>query len=284
MVTSTFNLIRPIQYIFRSFQSQTRRSGLLLIILSVLISILGVAQPQISTPALVSKTAPTTDIPSAVVSAPGGTTFAVSPGPDEITSIDVAIPKNCIPPTYNLPSKIDLTNQASGLSQIIDTPKYYQVYGNTSAQIKRQLQQCAPIINGEVSNFGAYTGSNLVWQYSLIQNDGETCSVSNVKVGLHTNMLLPKWGATSSTSNGLASSWQYLINNLTTHENGHVAINQKHAQKLLSDMESVPASDCQSIVTSINAKTAANITALNQANDAYDDQTNHGVDQGAVLR
>jgi predicted secreted Zn-dependent protease len=197
----------------------------------------------------------------------------------------VPAPQACTPAAYSLPSAIDLTNQATGLTQTIDATAYYRIYGNTAAQIKTQLSQCPPIAaSADGASFAAETGSKLNWQYSSTSDTSGMCRISNVKVGLHLNMILPAWQPTGDAATGLAANWQNLISSLTTHETGHVAMYQQYANQLLHDLQALPATNCTSIAASVDAVSAANIAALNTANAAYDTATNHGVTQGAVLR
>jgi predicted secreted Zn-dependent protease len=197
----------------------------------------------------------------------------------------VALPQDCTRATYSLPTQINLSNQPNGLSQVIDAPTYYQVFGNTPAQIKAQLHRCAPLVNSTGNTtFSAETGSTLAWQYNSTYFNEGTCTISNVKVGLHLNMILPLWQPSGLEDRGLAGKWQNLIGSLTVHENGHIAIYQQYAQQLLNDFQSLPATDCASIAATVAAKAAANIAALDAAHKAYDADTKHGVSQGAVLR
>jgi predicted secreted Zn-dependent protease len=186
-------------------------------------------------------------------------------------------------PAHNLPAALALSDQPTGLSQVIDSTTYYQIYGNTSAQINAQLQQC-PALTLASGSFGAATGGNVSWHYAWISNGNGTCTISAVKVGLHTNMVLPAWQPTSAASDGLAAQWQNLISNLVHHEDGHVAIYQQYAHQLLQDLQSLPTASCIDIDAQAKAKAAETIAAMNVANSTYDTHTHHGVSQGATLR
>lgn len=213
--------------------------------------------------------------PSATAPAPAA---APTPPPAVPTAHVVAVP-NCTPDTsYSIPAQLNVAASPTGLTQSIDPPAYYRVYGNSSAQVHAQLQQCAP---GD--EFSGVTGYSLAWQYDTTDNGSDTCTISNVKVGLHINMALPQWQPSSGAAAGLATEWQKFITGLTTHENGHVAIDQQYGTQLLNDLQAYPATDCGSVAAGIQAKASADITSLNAANDAYDARTNHGATQGAIL-
>ena len=184
---------------------------------------------------------------------------------------------------FAAPSQINLANQSSGLTEVKDAPSYYQIYGDTAAQVRAQQQQCAPNFNPEGARFAGATDYNLSWQYSTTQDNTGLCQLSNVKIGLHVNMILPLWQPTNSAASGLASAWQKFIANLANHENGHIAIDQQYASQLLGDLQSSPASDCASILGSVQSKVDADVVAISAANDAYDASTNYGATQGVIL-
>ena len=191
---------------------------------------------------------------------------------------------SCNPAAYSLPSRIDLTNQANGLTQVSDPTSYYRIYGNNSDQIESQVRQCAPTTNGsDGAEFAAETSYSLNAQYNWAEDSSGYCRVTGAKVGLHINMILPQWQPNADSEAGLAVSWQTYINNLTTHENGHVAIDKQYAAQLLNDLQAFPAGDCASIADSLKTKVNADIAALDAANDAYDAATNHGATQGAIV-
>ena len=212
---------------------------------------------------------------------------ASTPAPVATPSVQVAATQNCVPDTaYSLPSPLNLASSANGLTQVVDPAVYYQIYGNSSAQIHSQVQRCAPgpsATSSAGADFAAETSYNLVWQYSSTDNGTGLCNISNAKVGLHINMVLPQWQPTASATAGLAGSWQGFASGLLVHENGHVAIDEQYAGQLLNDLQDYPPAPCASIGAAIQAKLNADVAALNAANDAYDARTGHGVTQGAIL-
>lgn len=282
MFPLTFEMLHALYGVTAGLRSQKRTLWLALVIFAALSITVRLQQaPNLSIPA-----------PRVTLAAPSSTTAATTTPPARTSPpvpvsapSAVAAPQNCTQASYNPPAQINLLNQPTGLSQVIDPTAYYQVFGNTSAQIKAQLRQCAPAINSTGdTNFSAETGDSLVWRYESTPIGAGACTIGNIKVGLHLNMILPQWQPSGSEDSGLASSWQSLMSGLAVHEDGHVAIYQQYAQQLLTDLQSLPAADCASIEASVTAKSAADVAALNAANQAYDVRTNHGVNQGAVLR
>jgi predicted secreted Zn-dependent protease len=184
-----------------------------------------------------------------------------------------------------MPPNVNLNNAAGGFTEIIGNPVYYRVYGDTAAQIKAQLRDCPAIsASSGRDSYAAATSGVITWQYNVASDNSGLCALSNVKVGLHTRMVLPEWHATSAATSGLAVQWQRLMDGTIAHESEHVGIYQQHAKQLLGDLISMPATDCASVETSVKAKTSSAIATLNAAQAAHDARTGHGATEGAALR
>ncbi|HEX5447953.1 MAG TPA: DUF922 domain-containing protein, partial [Candidatus Saccharimonadales bacterium] len=211
---------------------------------------------------------------------------AISDLPTHRSVGDITIPQQCTPDTsYKLPSSVDLSDKSEGLHIVQDRTSFYRVYGNTLDQIRQQMRTCAPATGGTdaQSEFAAETSYNLSSQYSWTADEAGVCHVSSVKVGLHINMVLPKWQSPVNADDSLTITWGNYTNHLRTHENGHAAIDKSYASKLLNDLKNFPSTDCSSIADKLKSKAKADISALDSANNVYDASTNHGATQGATF-
>ena len=276
-----------ISSMIKQLYSQTRTTGtpvLYLLISSIVLATLFVSltlairlQPVAAAAPLLVKTSSAVVKPSVEVSHPA------TPEPTATAAPQAAAPQNCIPTdTYAKPTAINMLTASEGLSQVIDTPAYYQIFGNTSGQIQTQLQKCAPrSTNGEA--FAGEASYALSWQYTSNNTSGGLCIPANIRVGLHVNMILPKWSPTDQATTDLAGKWQSFINNLTLHENGHVIRDVQYANQLLRNLQNHPATDCAALTAQIQAEANATLADLDAANADYDSHTNHGATQGAIL-
>lgn len=215
-------------------------------------------------------------------------TSAGAPTPSPASATASAAPANnqsCTPSTFGTPAKIDLTSQPAGLSAQTDPVTTYRIYATTAAGLRSQIQRCAPGSIGDSAagtEYTAQTAYTLTWQYdTAFANDA--CTIANVKVGLHTAMIMPTWQATASATDGLSGRWQNFIRALSTHEQGHASLDGQYANKLLTDLNALPAMDCGAIDSAVSSMVKADVAAMNQSNDTYDASTNHGANQGAVL-
>lgn len=213
---------------------------------------------------------------------PMPTTTPSSPAPTTTAQTSAAV-ENCTPAgKSSLPSALNLSTMSDGLTNIIDTPSTYKIFGNTATQIRNQLRSCAPS-NGSGEVFAGETGYTLTWQYAATTTDGGLCTLSRLKIGLHVTMSLPAWSPSAQATSGLANQWKNFISNLNIHENGHVALDTQYANQLLSDLQSMPAADCATLNAAVQTKATTTLANLDTANATYDNQTNHGATQGAIL-
>jgi predicted secreted Zn-dependent protease len=164
-----------------------------------------------------------------------------------------------------------------------DTPTYYQIYGNTANQLRAQITHCAPGATGSSeAEFTGETSYSLSWQYyTSVSNTG--CTVTNVQVGLHIATALPTWQSTAQAATGLSGRWQQFIGALTAHEHGHAILDANYAAALVQQLNALGSIDCNAITSTVQNTVDSTVRALNTANDAYDQQTDHGATQGAVL-
>jgi predicted secreted Zn-dependent protease len=196
------------------------------------------------------------------------------------TTTDVQVSQYCSGTPYSIPTPINLSLANNGLSKTIDSPTYYRVYGQNLAAVRQSIADCP--FRQAAGNYQAATTYQLGWSYSIRQLTNGNCSLSNVRVGLHINQLMPAYDITSDTPAALAKTWNAFAANLAIHEASHVAFDTQYTEKILAALQNMESS-CGSISSQAQTTIDANITMLNGTNDLYDAQTNHGATQGAVL-
>jgi predicted secreted Zn-dependent protease len=205
------------------------------------------------------------------------------PTPAVVQTAVVPAAPSCRPnTTFGLPSQIQLGQE--GLAEIVDAPTYYQVYGYSVAEIRSQLQRCAPklAVGSGGGEYAAQTSYRLNWRYETVQN-GQTCSIAGVAVGIHIAVILPSWQASPYANPEVANSWRSFAQSLTAHENTHVELNRQHARTMLAGMRSIGPMDCAVFGATVDAIIQSHVNALNHANERYDERTNHGAHEGAEL-
>ncbi len=220
-----------------------------------------------------------TATPSTASNQNSGATITTKP----ITNTANVVPA-CTPDTVDQSlSAIDLTGANDGLTQTIDADHTYQIYGNNDTQIRQQINTCAPKLSGDADEFTAYTSYRLSWQYGYIDDGTGQCQVVHAKVGMHIAKVVPSWTVGAAANTSFIKQWQTFMTNLETHEQGHVVINEQYANQILASMQNFPLTSCDSIANAITTSINGQIAQLDAKQAAYDDSTNHGATQGAIL-
>jgi predicted secreted Zn-dependent protease len=214
----------------------------------------------------------TAPAPAAVSNAPKTTPIVVPAAQAPLCTPDSS---------YQLPSAMTLSQP--GLSQVIDTPSTYVVYGTNAEQIMTEISHCTPVhtTSGKVGDYAASTADYINWQFSYDANDDGLCSLDNVAVGLHVNQIFPSWQPSGSSS--LGSDWQEYIAKLYAYENGHVLIDEQTANQVLDDLQNFPPTDCDAIVQAATAIAVSDTNNGNQANANYDTNNDYGLNEGVIL-
>ncbi len=251
--------------------------ALTLVINLTRLSLLAWPDTAAALPASVSGTTPTH--PATQVKA--YTASASAPGPADTQTISVQAPATCTSQGYQLPNAIDLSGEPAGLTSIVDTPTYYQVYGTSLSSLRTMITDCP--YRKPIGNYQATTSYRLSWQYNTELIGEDACRLTNIQVGMHVNQFLPLFVQNSSTPTSLASHWNDFSVSLKAHEDGHVTIDERYAQKLNDALSGIGTMSCNGVKAQAGLTVNSYVTMLNAANDLYDAQTNHGATQGAAL-
>lgn len=204
----------------------------------------------------------------------GATALAASSGN---TSAAGDIP-SCTPAKYRLPTPLDVQGLPEGVTTFEDSLQQYTIYGNTADQRLQQLQRCAP--DGEYAGAASY---QVTWQYGYIVRADGLCQIMQPKIGLHLAMILPRWQPGTNVSADELTTWNTYIRALSIHEQGHYQISQQFADAMLDGLNQLPAQTCGTLKTAADKLLEAKLAELSLAQKNYDDTTNHGATQGAVL-
>lgn len=231
--------------------------------------------PQQSTPATTEVQPLTVTASSTTESQPSSTTApAANPRTPSLAAAQPTLPA-CQKAAIVQPSGAPLAQP--GVNQVTEAPQYYQVYGSTLQQIRSQLRSCAP--NG----YFASTNYRLNWSFkSQILSSGQ-CQISDVRVGMHVIVQYPSWQPDQQANAATRQQWNTMMQNLVTHEQGHVSRNTQVANELVSSLQSLPPTDCSIISAQVQTVTSQYVTKLRAAHSSYDSATNHGHTQGASL-
>jgi predicted secreted Zn-dependent protease len=170
-----------------------------------------------------------------------------------------------------------------GLSQVASGPFYYAVSGVTPQQINSNMAACSVASPGASGEFAADTAYVINWQTTYKTAGNGQCKTDKVAVGLTTRHTYPNWADPAAPA-ATATTWNTFIRQLHIHEEGHVALDQQYAARILQSLQTLPAASCHTIGLQVDTAAKAIVRTLDQANKDYDTTTGHGQTQGAILQ
>lgn len=183
---------------------------------------------------------------------------------------------------YSTPSQLSLGADSPVLTKVIENPAEYRIYGNTLNELRASISNCAV----RMQSAGAYhaiTARNISWIYAITPLSDGTCKLSNLHVGLHMAQIFPTYTPTDTTNPVARITWERYIQNLRTHENGHVNLAVQYTESMVNQLQALPVMDCSQLRASVANTINSTLAQLNATDTSYDATTNHGTTQGAVL-
>jgi predicted secreted Zn-dependent protease len=211
------------------------------------------------------------------------------PEPDLSPSAPTRVSKVTVAPSQKQPSptpKPAVTKQPTPTGVTVTRVQdYYQITGNTEAELRQQMNTLGPpdIETGKIFDARTYWVINWRYYYSESSTD---CKIdrNKVEVSLTLTFTYPKWQAPSKAAPALVAKWNRYIKQLVTHEEGHASLANDGAQAVYKTIMAIPASaTCDALEKATNAAADKKIDELKQRQKAYDDRTRHGETQGAVF-
>jgi predicted secreted Zn-dependent protease len=159
---------------------------------------------------------------------------------------------------------------------------YYDVVGNSAAELRDQMNSKGPIGEGGKRHDG-HTDWKVTWSYRYAPAvDG--CRFTEFETTVSAIMTLPRWAAGDNASTALLKKWQSYIASLRVHEDGHYSHGVEAADEIKSlGLSFNPPDGCSIFAKAFNDKAAAIIDKYKAADAAYDADTKHGRTQGVIF-
>ena len=220
-----------------------------------------------------TQTVTPTRIPGAPLVTP---TPAVTPS---TASISCTVPGNPSVPKVDL-KNIEGTNGVT-LTQRIEY-KTYAVSGCNADDISSSLRRSTTQSAAGRYEVGVTT-STTRYSYKYEESGGQ-CRLKGAAITSDISVMLPELPNQQGVSSETIARWQAFLAALRTHEQGHVDIILKSAGVIKSTFEAqtqpVP---CSQLETMLKGSVQRETDAANAANEAYDNTTNPGVNQGVAF-
>jgi predicted secreted Zn-dependent protease len=118
------------------------------------------------------------------------------------------------------------------------------------------------------------------WSFDYDRSSGQ-CRLSNVRATVEVTYADLHW---ASETPDVAPRWHDFVSALKTHQHGHAQNGIDAAKFIIAALEAVPPQgDCDAAGTLANAAANHELDLAHVRDHAYDEETNHGQAQGAIL-
>ena len=172
--------------------------------------------------------------------------------------------------------------QRSGLVDITIDLEEYEVVADTAAGLRQEMTRLGPR-GADGTPYDGYAKWHLKWRYGYDKDTG-WCGPTEPRVSVTLSYTMPRAEPTEAWTPQLSRRWTSYLDALWEHEQGHGDIAVDHAETLVTAMgASAGAETCGDLDTVLNAMGKDALSELREAQQAYDAETDHGRNDGAVF-
>lgn len=173
---------------------------------------------------------------------------------------------------------------ADAETRINTTVRYYDIEGDSVAELKYQMLNLGPFSDRSNSHVPARMESQVDFRFVSQWRRG-ACHVERIRVTADITYHYPRWLGFEEARLQLADKWAAYLSRLAEHEEGHGAIVVQAVHDVEAALASMaPSRSCKRLRAAARARGAEIFTRARQAQIDYDEETGGGETQGAVLR
>lgn len=164
---------------------------------------------------------------------------------------------------------------------------YYTISGNTAADLDRELRRSGPYLESDQEHHAAAAKMRFdtIVRYGLTHG---TCRIVSADVRLRVTITLPRWKTLRPPDDPyLLVVWNVLSKDIRRHEEHHVAIAHRHADRLERTLRRLrPTKGCDALKHKVEQATRAELKKDDVDQRAFDraEQANFEVRFSRLLR
>lgn len=166
---------------------------------------------------------------------------------------------------------LPITVAAAQAASVTRTYAYFDIYGNSAADLDRQLRDRGPFLESDKTH---HAGASTMRFDTTVKyrNSGGMCSIAKVDVSLSARITLPRWHRTDASSDpDLAIVWDALSQDIRRHEEGHVSLARRNAERLEADIRRLPPRrGCDALKADVARTTEIVLARDDRDQQAYD--------------
>lgn len=147
---------------------------------------------------------------------------------------------------------------------------YFDIKGKTADQLDSELSRRGPTANGSSARHPGATKIRFGGEATYIQENGR-CRVGNVKVTVHTQIILPRWSSRKGASRELSMIWDALSSDIRRHEERHAEIARTQARTMEQKLRSLPSQrSCEAMQELVSDESARGIDEHDKLQARFD--------------
>lgn len=160
--------------------------------------------------------------------------------------------------------------------------EYYDIAGNCEHDLQCELKKNGvPWKDGRT--YDSLTSWDVKWNFGL-ESSPDACTAGSFQVFVDILFRYPRWVPPADAPASLVEKWNAYMSSLIIHENGHRDMAVDAAEDLTQAIAALPpASNCGDLKRSVRKLCRQRMKQLQEDAKLYDEATNHGGLQGAVL-
>lgn len=167
---------------------------------------------------------------------------------------------------------IGLSLCGSAAAEVIASKSYsyFDIRGKTADELDRELSRRGPTASGSSARHPGATKIRFGGEATYIQDDGR-CRVGNVKVTVHTQIILPRWSSRKGASKELSMIWDALSSDIKRHEERHAEIARNQARAMERAIRALPPQrSCEAMQELVSNESARGIDEHDQLQARFD--------------
>lgn len=159
---------------------------------------------------------------------------------------------------------------------------YYDVEGRTADEVRRDMDWESPFREAG-RNFVAATKWHVNWRYRSWETRN-SCTLTRVDTRVRISVTLPRLLRPELLDPALQSRWQQYVEALQRHEQGHVDLALQAARDVEERIAAIPPqASCAALRDAVDRIGDEVIAQYHARERAYDRETDHGMNTGAVF-
>nr|WP_225444388.1 DUF922 domain-containing protein [Pseudomarimonas arenosa] len=173
-------------------------------------------------------------------------------------------------------------DQAGVALRVERSSSAYRLDAITAEELTEQFTTQRPRLL-QKNHWHALTELDLRLEYRLDARE-DTCRMVEPLLVLHIHQHMPEWHPRSEAAVELHDQWSSVQQALHAHEQGHQQLAIKSAQRMAKVLgELQPSADCRGLVKRVESVWLREWTRMEVRQANYDQRTENGIRQGAVL-